>query len=249
MDTASVSMVSLAPTLNYLSIFLLDLPSTLLMFFGILGSLYLIDHNLNRVKFVLIFTVIVLLTIIYGGALFGTTAILPHRWFVFMEVLLVLLGAYGVYLLVFSQNNIKRQLAFSSIIIFIFAFSAVTTPLNNTESPFYAEELGMRSGLYDSEVNAADFINSNYNGTVLRSTKYAYLEGEMLNPNETESYAEGMIVLRNYDLEKGFNIPLFGAKGKLLEFVLPNRTFFAYLESPNCNKIYDNGEVVSYLNR
>jgi hypothetical protein len=249
MDTASVSMVSLAPTLKYQSIFLLDLPSTLLMFFCILGSLYLIDHKFNSVKFVLIFTVIVLLTIIYGGALFGTTAILPHRWFVFMEVLMVIVGAYGIYLIVFTQQTFIRQLLVCSIIIFVIAFSAVTTPLTNTESPFYAKELGTRSGFFHSEVAAAENIESYYDGNITRNSKYALLDGINLNPNDLETYEDKMMVIRSSDLEKGFIIPLFGAKGKLLEILIPNSTFSSYLDSPKCDNVYDNGEVKGYISR
>jgi hypothetical protein len=249
MDVDSVGAVSLAPTLKYSSIFLLDLPSTLLLLFSVLGSLFIINHNFSRVKLAFVTTVIVLVSIVYGGALVGNVAILPHRWFVFMEVLLVILAAYGVYMLIFTFKTIKKQFIISSLIVFMFAFSAITTPLNNTESAFYAQELGMRSGLYDSEVVAADFIQSNYNETVVRSSKFAYLKGEMLNPNETESYTNGLLVIREYDLEKGFNIPLFGHGGKLLELVFPNSTFFSYLDSPKCNKVYDNGEVESFLNK
>ncbi|MFX1296765.1 MAG: hypothetical protein ACFFD2_18155 [Promethearchaeota archaeon] len=179
----------------------------------------------------------------------GTTAILPGRWLVFIEVLLIILSAYGIYLLVSTQKTYKKQCVMCSIIIFIFAFSAITTPLTNTESPFYAKELGMRSGLYDSEITAADFLYSNYNGTIARSSKYQFLKGVTLNPNETETFEGNMIAIRDYDLVKGFNVPLYGAKGKLLELVFPNSTFFAYLDSPKCNKVYDNGEVESYISR
>lgn len=249
MDTESVTMVTLAPTFNYLSIFLIDLPTTLLLFFGVLGSLYLINLDLDRVKFTFISSAIILVFLVYGGGLLGTTAILPGRWLVFIEVILILLSAYGIYLLVSTQKTVKKQLVVCSIIIFIFAFSAITTPLTNSESPFYAKELGMRSGLFESEITAANYLDSHYNGTFARSSKYQFLKGVTLNPNETETYEGKMMAIRDYDLEKGFNVPLYGAKGKLLELVFPNSTFYAYLDSPKCNKVYDNGEVESYISK
>ena len=101
--------------------------------------------------------------------------------------------------------------------------------------------MSVRSALFDSEVLATDFLSSIYNGTVSNNPKYPLIEGNILDPNDPESFNESMVVLRNYDLEKGFHLPLFGTKGKLLEVVFPGEKFYKSLE--DSNKLYANGEV------
>jgi len=185
-----------------------------------------------------------LLCLVYAAGFLGLDAILPDRWFVFIEILLIVPASYGIFSLVCSSKNMKSRLFISSIIIFIFAFSAITIPMNNGDNPLYANELNSRSGLFDSEVTPATFLSSNYNGNISRDAKYELIEGNMLNPNDTNSFNNTMIVIRNYDFEKGFTIPLFGAKAKLLEIVFPNEKFLESLN--NSNKVYENGQVRIY---
>ena len=101
------------------------------------------------------------------------------------------------------------------------------------------------------ELNASVFIhqytdieqlkgNSKFISNVIpNSTMKQYV-----NPEKPDTYNSGLIVLRQYDLKKGFTIPLFGANKKLLDIIYPNEEFYKYINSTN--EIYDNGDLYIY---
>ena len=241
MDMGAVGSVTLAPTYNAMSIFLRDLPFIILLFFALFGSMLLLNQKLDRKKFSWVFVGLAITLFLYGAGFLGISAVLPDRWFAFAEIILVIPAAYAIYLLVFIQTNRKRQVILSAVIIFIFAFSSITSPLNNGDNPLYAKELSERAGLLPSEVAAASFFYAHSNSTIIANSKYALIQGPPLNPENIRSYNLTNIIIRNYDIEKGFLIPFFGEEGKLVEIVYPDENFYEVLESSN--KLYDNGQV------
>lgn len=244
MDLGSVTSLTLTQSYSPISIFLRDLPFIILLFFAILGSLLMLNKKLNKINFALIFSFFSLICLIYGLSFVGIGTILPDRWFTFIEVLMIIPAAYGIYLLTFSQKNSKIRFIIASLVIFIFAFSTITTPLNNGDNPLYAEELSDRAALLTSEVAAANFLQLSNNSPVAVNSKYAIIDGYLIDPRNLTSLNNKILVIRNYDMEKGFLIPLFGSKGELLEKIYPDYNFSRYLG--DSNKLYANGKVRIY---
>jgi hypothetical protein len=244
---SETTAVTTAPSQSYLSVFLCDLPLITSLFLGILGLLFLLRNKISSLKFALAFSSIFLVFLIYGTGFLGISAILPDRWFVFMEFLLVLFVAYGVYMLVSSLKSFRGQFFLSCTILFVLIFSAITSPIANGDSAFYAEELSGRAAFKQSEVNAATFVNTHYEGLLSRSARYLLITGKWvwLNPKDPTTYDDQMVILRNYDIEKGFTIPRFGYGGKSDETLYPDQQFYDNIS--RYNKIYENGEVRAYL--
>jgi len=246
-DIGSASAVTLSAAYNYFSIAVYDLPFTLFLLFGIMGMLVLASGKLSRNTFILVFVALSIIAMIYGQGLVGLIAALPGRWFVFAEILLVVFAALGVYFITSAPQAISKKCIASGILIFVFSFSAITTPINNSDSPIYAKELATRSALYESEVKASEFALHLYEGSVSKGTKYLVLKGPNIDPRKPESYEEGLIAIRNFDLETGFIIHRYGSENTYSEIVLPTSAFLEHLCLSHVT--YKNSEVTMYLNR
>ena len=68
-----------------------------------------------------------------------------------------------------------------------------------------------------------------------------------IDPGNSTTFSKGIIILRNYDIEKGFTIPLFGSKGKLLDIIYPDKNFTDFISYSN--EIYNNGNLKMYFNQ
>ena len=258
MDVGSVGRVTASFELSRVTMVLIELGYTLLLFFSMVGILITFKNKDTR-TFVLAGAVFVLLSLIYLPALSGVNFLLPARWFVFLYILITPFAGLAIFSILKSMksSNTKRILLLSSIFLLIF-FMITSTSTSDGDSPIYAKELGGRSGMLCSEVEATDFVNTFYSGLVSKNGKYQSIresrltpeiEVDLLNPEEEKTYNEGLIAVRKYDLKKGFTIPLFGRKGKRSEIILPTKQFYSHLDGIECHKIYENNEVQLYLNR
>ena len=128
-----------------------------------------------------------------------------------------------------------------------------TTPIGNPNTHLYATQLSYRSALIEPEIKTVDFIHSLNLKQIQANSKYIYFINSSLfdhhnwiRPDDPATYRSGVVIIRNYDLEKGFIIPLYGAKGKLMEIIYPDQYFYKSLNSSN--KFYENGKVRIYYN-
>jgi len=158
----------------------------------------------------------------------------------------------GVAILLIFQKLSKYKFI-TVLISAITIFFMITSPIVNPNNQLYAKELSGRSALIQSEIEAAEFINWLNPREIHANSKYIYFINmnygdykNLINPDKPDTYRSGLVILRNYDLEKGFTIPLFGAKGKLLEVIYPSEEFYKFLN--NSIKMYENGEVRIYYN-
>lgn len=259
-DLTSVGSVTLSSMYSFLDIILSDLGYTILILLGIIGAFYTlrIEHvhgvSENKDKVLSLSTLTLLfipipyiLTLVYPQSL-------PDRWFPFTEVFASMFA--GVSILVFYQRLSKYKLHYIAVLIMVIAiFFMITTPVSNPNSMLYATNLSGRSALTSSEICASEFLNpinlnqihGNSNFMVIAFNK-AFIDrnDNFINPNDPDTYNKGFVVVRNYDLKKGYFIHLFGANNKLLEIILPNEEFKLHLS--NINKIYSNNEVGIYRN-
>jgi len=261
-DFTAVERATLAPLYSLIDITLIDLGFTILILFGIAGAFYTlrricinnIEKSLqNKEKLLYLSTIALifipvpyLLTLIFPQSL-------PDRWFPFIEILASMFAGIGI-LVIFKRLK-RYKLHYTLLfVLFITIFFMITTPTVNPNNQLYAKELSGRSALTQSEIGAAEFINWLNPQRIHANSKYVCFINrtladphDFININEPNTYRNGLVVIREYDLEKGFTIPLFGSKGKLLEIIYPNEQFYTFINKSN--KLYENGEVMMYFNK
>ena len=262
LDNIQVTKATLSPLYSWIDVVLYELGFTFLTFLGIIGAFCslkkissesmkeLIQNNekvfLLSIIILLLIPIPYLLAIIYPQSL-------PERWFPFIEVIVNIFAGFSI--ITIFQILSKYKLSYLVFLIpFTLIFFMTTSPIVNPNSKIYSQKLSSRSALTEPEIKAGDFINSLQLQHIHANSKYiAFVNGNLsnpsdfINPNDPSTYNSGLVVVRNYDLEKGFVIPLFGAKGKLLDIIYPNEQFYCFLN--NSNKLYDNGEVRIHLTR
>jgi len=256
----NVESVTLASHYSLIDVILNDLGLSLLTFFAIVGAfctLIQICLNGQKIKFMfneekllsLSIITLVFIPLPYILAIIYPLS-LPDRWFPFIEILMSLFGGAGILFIVNSLKRYKFQYIIY-IIIFILVFFSITTPVVNPNNQIYAKTLSGRSGLTNSELRAAEFINWQSPREIYANSKYSSFINDrywgydyFINPNEINRYKSGLVVIRNYDLEKGFTIPFSG--GALLNIIYPDKQFSAFLN--NSSKLYENEEVRIYYN-
>jgi hypothetical protein len=258
-----VTQATLSPFYNWAEVLLYELGYTILILLGITGALWLLRTNKNLVKEktiniqeeTLLLSVVMLifiplpyiLAIIYPQSL-------PARWFPFSEVLGGIFAGVSIFIIYYTLSRYKLHYL-TLLIMFVLIFFSITSPTANPNNQLYSKNLSGRAALTTSEIYAAEFLNSinlkyihgNSNFMVIAFNKVLLNQAiNFINPTDQLTYNQGFTILRDYDLKKGFFIPLYGAKGKLVDIMFPNEEFMYYLN--NTDKIYDNNQVSIYLN-
>lgn len=254
----AVEQATLAPSLPWIDIFLSDLGFSLLILFGLIGSFYLLRSTRTIVgidlrgigagKLILAATVLALVPVPFLLTLVVPQS-LPARWFPFLEVVLSITAAVGLVAL-FSEygaprtrRSLTRLLGVSIVLVIVLMMT--TSPVTNPNSHLYSTKLATRSSLTDSEIQIAFFINNLEAPEVSANSKFIYLDiTSTIDPNDISTYSDGLVVVREYDFEKGFTIPMFGSEGKLLEIVYPGDEFMTFLSESD--RICDIGETKVY---
>lgn len=259
-DFTAVGRATLSPLINQWTVISADLGFILLIMLSIIGSLYLLGNYANYPQkyknkpnsiYLAIITLIFILipyslTIVYPQSL-------PNRWFPFIEIFASIFAGLGIYVIF---NNIKEnKWKFGSIIgVSCLIFLLVSNPVINPNSQLYSSELSVRTALTTSEIDSSNFISQYSNISVVKgNSKYiAFINPELkaknyIDPGNSTTFNKGIIILRNYDIEKGFTIPLFGSKGKLLDIIYPDKNFTDFISYSN--EIYTNGNLKMYFNQ
>ena len=258
-DYTAVGRATLAPIINQWTIISSDLGFIILLTLAIVGAIYILsnfasnpskykDFKINSIHLAIITLIFIpipyILAIIYPQSL-------PNRWFPFIEIFACIFAGFSS-LIIFnsiSLNKIKYTyiLGLAGLI-----FLLVSSPIANPNSHIYAQDISTRSALTYSEIDASQFINQYSNITTVKgNAKYITFITQaqfsnFIDPGNSSTYNAGLVILRNYDIEKGFTIPLFGSKNKLLDNIYPPKEFFEFLD--NSNEVYSNGNLKMYYN-
>ena len=239
-----ITRITAAPLMKFTSIFLIDLPFVLLLFFGLLGSLYAIDKIVKNKKFIyieLLITTLLLVSITYLSGLISITSVEPARWFTFIEILLIIFASNGL-IIIFNRKSLKNYKIFACFtILFIFIFSSMTTPLSNTESAFYSDEFIRRAALTSSELSATVFFNNYYSNKIFVSYDYLLINMTSIYLDELYVTPDKPLVVRTYDVEHGLLV-----EDQRFAFY-PNLEFNNYINSSD--KLFDNNKVQGYLRK
>lgn len=173
---------------------------------------------------------------------------LPARWFPYIEIFASLFAGFSIYI-IFNNLSKSKYKYILILLTSVLIFFLVSNPVINPNSQLYVSEISTRSGLTSSEIDASNFINQ-YSDikTIKGNSKFiAFVNINSTHENyidPDEGFMSGLNVIRDYDIEKGFTIPLFGAKGKLLDFIYPGEEFFELMDMSN--KVYNNGNLTMY---
>lgn len=256
MDYTAVGRATLSSLVNPTSIILNDLGFIIVVTLSIVGAIYLLGKYFNKSKnnYYKDKSILAIITLIFIPVPYILAIIypqsLPNRWFPFIEVFASIFAGYAIFLLFETLINKKIIYKFIGILsVSCLIFLLVSNPVINPNSQLYAQDLSVRSALTTSEMSSLNFIGlypeqNNIKGNS-KFIIYLYKNyNNSLNPENPETYSNGLIVLRSYELEKGFTIPLWGSKGKLLDSVYPTDTFKTFLN--NSNELYDNGKLWIY---
>lgn len=253
----SVSQATLTSLYDFKEILLYDLGFVMILFLGIIGAFLILKlyyHNkfdwTGEKRFVLAVTTLVFVPIPYALAIVYPQS-LPARWFPFIEIFSTIFAGVALYSIFQNMKNSNLKYVIHLMIIFIVFFS-ITSPIANPNNHIYSTNVSTRAALMQSEINAANFVNTFIDESTIRgNSKYLHFinrdianTNHFINPLLNQSYQKGTIVIRDEDLDKGFIIPLYGSKNKLLDIISPNDIFNETLNG--CNNMYYNKEVNIY---
>jgi hypothetical protein len=187
--------------------------------------------------------------------------LLPDRWEPFIYVTIAPLSALGIFLLYNAAKVKAVKLSGVAILTLVLAFTMIATSLVGHSNPIVDEQQSYRIHWLDSEVAAASRITGFYDGLIISdeaystSIKYGYgRETEDIYPLITQgSEFNGALVIRKHILDYPFRTAYIGKNpggyasyGTRLDEA-QKQALESLGEEPGRNKIYDNGEVTTYL--
>ncbi|HTY90212.1 MAG TPA: hypothetical protein VMC84_03465 [Methanocella sp.] len=253
---AVVTKATSSPYYSYVDILLYELGFALLIAFGVCGALVVLklsENNIGQIgkavndrRTLLSLITLFIIPIPYLEA-FIAPDMLPDRWFVFITVFL---GIFAAIALCMFAEVFKKFTIVVLLIIQLIVFFSITTPISSPNASIYSQDLSMRPAI-QSEVIAANFFKDYVNpAKIAVSAMYLApinstldIQDHFLDPGDT-SYKDKVLIVRNFEMEKGFIMPLFGNNGQLLENIKANDTFMNYTGS--IDKFYENGDVRAY---
>ena len=207
---------------------------------------------------ILSFIPAVLFCWIYVPALVGSNATLPHRWFLFLYVILSVFAPLGVFSLFNTFKCSKFQkILLLSLIFFIFSFSMVTNSMTNEDSPVYQSEKTdnfsyARPCYFESEVAAGNYVKYHYDGIIVPDRLYVnifrYWYGinqiEILSSLNPEGNDIGFILLRKSVVNGCISE---SSTSYMFTYLKPSKEFLESFKSKKYISVYTNGEVFGYL--
>lgn len=259
----STTRATLSPFYNWTDVVTYELGPIILILFGIAGALIFIRSDLQNLwkegktiyiqekKILLSVATLIFIPLPYFLALIYPNS-LPARWFPYIEVLAGIFA--GAVLATYYDDLSRYKFRYAIfIIIFVLIFFLITSPIANPNNKLYSEELSGRSALTASEDQGIRFAKTNnINNSVRGNSKYIYYyygqifdnRSKLIDPRDARTFSNGLILVRSYDIDKGFVIPFTSSKGLLLEVVPPTEQFLDALNVKN--KIYSSQSVNIY---
>ena len=262
-DQTSIEQATVASHYDRLDIIFIDFGFTVLLFLGAAGSFCFMKsafaanqrkQSVRKTELrksslaitaLLMIPIPFVLTVLYPLSL-------PARWYPYVEVFLCVFGGLAMLVIIrstlFNKPGVKG--VFSKIAIgtltFVLVFFMISSPTANPNNQLYSTAITGRSALTQSEEMAAEFLNGINASHLSANSKYIFLEmSEYLDPSDNQTYEFGVAVVRDYDIDKGFTIPLFGSEGRLFKIIAPNQEFCDFMN--DSNRFYDIGAVYAFV--
>ena len=217
--------------------------------FFMFGSLHL--FNRNKYAFAIVLGGYLLAIMIFFTMILGLTGILQMRWYPSFQTIASFPAAVGIFMLhKLSKNNVNRVFL-PIILIFLFSFFAITTPIANVDHSVYSKNTLIRYAYTESEIQGANTISQTYTGKIGIDSYYIvyflYLPKSSLSIGDITDNLylgeyetiEGLVVIRKEVREKPFRrrIGIFKIDYDPQE----------KLDNLNFNRIYDSNSVTAFL--
>jgi len=140
----------------------------ILIFIGIIGCLCSLSTKYtNKIKFSLIFMLIVLFFIFFAFPFMGMRNIMPYRWPAFIYVTFVLFVSIGIFNFVSIERNKHYNIIFVLVLLSSISFFMITNSFSNLDSPIYGKELTQKMVWTESEMKMFAKMNNSYSNYII----------------------------------------------------------------------------------
>lgn len=154
---------------NYdiLSNVLYNLGYSILLFFAVIGILYILRKKIKlEILFPYICATFTLFGVIYLATYIGLDSLLlPHRFLPFLEFFLIIFASFSIYKLYMLSSTKLRKIGFLFIVISLIFFM-ITTPYINSNDPFYCKERVYRTENTYAELSNIEWCSLHINNTL-----------------------------------------------------------------------------------
>lgn len=247
---AAIDQVTLSSGYGWVDVMLYDMGFAILIILAIIGAFIILGRGrvrnvlqrLNGEASMLSLVTLIIIPVPFILAL-GFPQSLPSRWFPIIEVCAgIFAGSTIAFLWARTSKSILRP--FTIVIVGVLVFFMTTSPVANPNSHIYSTEMVNRSAVTQSEFVAAEFINGLHAPRVCANWNYFFLSAtDHINPDNSSTYSSGLVILRSYDLVKGFLVQ--SKSVSLADIVHPNQHFYEFLNSSD--QMLDTGTVKGYV--
>lgn len=236
-QSMAVSVPMPVQILNYLGFLVL-------LFVTLVGTYTLMRYQERQLlSLTWISAMTLLLFVTLGMPLFGLYFLIPGRWYAFLYVLMVLVGAYG--LEHFDRNMPVRQLVVVLVLVALLLPGAMLVNNKATHDNPVADDYYHRFAYTESELGAADTIDAIHpDGTTLETDNPYYLflrDAKGMSVSSLELTDEGAVsgdyvVYREYQTDAG---PQVRYGGENVRVQLQQNQVCR----PSMHVVYSNGDV------
>lgn len=246
-----------------LEVLLLHISYLALPFFAIGGVLaWFSREDAKKInKFSIALVVVILYSFAYGIPLLGMRNFLTSRWFPLISVFLVLVAAsYILKLVSLFDFSKKAKIPAIFIIVLLFSFVMVTTPGINKDNPLVAKDTTVRNQFKDIEIQAIETISGKYSRDLLLDSPYdsclfycnpgydysnaTYFNIQHIQTGEIDR--DPIVLLRKSTLKEPISVNDPNRYGVNSIQTLPGE-FFNRFEAPDYAMVYNNKEVIAYI--
>ncbi len=166
--TSACPYTNVFATFDIWSNLLYNLGYSILLGLAVVGLLLWLNHKyISLTRFAYVIAVVSLFAVIYVGTYIGLGYMfIPHRFISFLEVFLVILAAYSVYVIYRAYRQPGSRI-FVCFVVAALIFFMVTTPYVNRTDAIYCNERVYREDYTSSEVASAVWAVSHTSNEII----------------------------------------------------------------------------------
>jgi hypothetical protein len=226
--TSACSYTNVFATYDIWSNLLYNLGYSILLGLAVVGLLLWLNHKyISLTRFAYIIAAVSLFAVIYLGTYVGLNQMfIPHRFIAFLELFLVILAAYSVYVIYRTYMQPGSRI-FVCFVVAALIFFMVTTPYINRNDAIYCNERVHRTGCTSSEVASAVWAVSHSNNEIIykdvllsispiSTVTHVDLSGKSIKnyPGNAKD-KRGLVIVRPYFEDKGGTVFVSGTFGTM----------------------------------
>jgi hypothetical protein len=226
--TSACSYTNVFATFDIWSNLLYNLGYSILLGLAVVGLLLWLNRKyISLIRFAYIIAAVSLFAVIYLGTYVGLGHMfIPHRFISFLELFLVILAAYSVYVIYRTYVQSGSRI-FVCFVVAALIFFMVTTPYVNRNDAIYCNERVHKTGCTSSEVASAVWAVSHSNNEIIyidplfEMYKIPTVVDISLSDKSIKNYPgnakdkRGLVIVRPYFEEKGGTVFVSGTFGTM----------------------------------